>query len=67
EEKSKKKGLLGRKKSVNNIVKKKKTIKKARASDIAAYEMIENLVNDYLKQIKESRIYIKNHIQKKVD
>ncbi len=66
EEKSKKKGLLGREKSVDSIVKKKRNIKKARASDIAAYEMIENLVNDYLKQIKESRVYIKNHIQKKV-
>ena len=65
EEKSKQKGLLGRKKSVDSIVKKKKTIKKSRASDIAAYEIIENLVNDYLKQIKESRIYIKKHIQKK--
>jgi hypothetical protein len=66
EEKSKKKGLLGRKKSVDSIVKKKRDMKKARASDIAAYEIIENLVNDYLKQIKESRIYIKTHIQKKV-
>lgn len=66
DELSKKKGLFGRKKSVDDIVHRKRAIKKNRQSDIAAYELIENLVNNYLTQIEESRIYIKNHIQKKV-
>jgi hypothetical protein len=67
DELSKKKGMMGRKKSVDDIVRRKKTLKKARKSDITAYEIIENLVNNYLKQIEESRIYIRNHIQKKVE
>ena len=67
DESSKKKGLFGRKKSVDSIVKKKKTLKKERSANIAAYEIIENLVNDYLNQIEESRRYIKNYIQQKVE
>jgi len=67
DELSKKKGMMGRKKSVDDIVRRKKTLKKARKSDITAYEIIENLGNNYLKQIEESRIYIRNHIQKKVE
>ena len=66
DELSKKKGVLGRKKSVENTVQKKKTLKKDRNANIAAYEIIEDLVNNYLAQIEESRRYIKNHIQKKV-
>lgn len=67
DESSKKKGLFGRKKSVDSIMKKKKTLKKERSANIAAYEIIENLVNDYLNQIEESRRYIKNYIQQKVE
>lgn len=66
DEVSKKKNLLGRKKSVDAIVRKKKTLKKERQANIAAYEIIENLVNNYLAQIEESRTYIRNHIKKKV-
>ncbi len=61
-----KRSLLGRKKTIDDVVKKKKTLKKERNTNIAAYEIIENLINDYLKQIDESRLYIKNHIQMKV-
>ena len=67
DESSKKKGLFGRKISVDSIMKKKKTLKKERRANIAAYEIIENLVNDYLNQIEESRRYIKNYIQQKVE
>lgn len=61
-----KKSLLGRKKTIDDVVRKKKALKKERNTNIAAYEIIENLINDYLKQIDESRLYIKNHIQMKV-
>jgi hypothetical protein len=61
-----KKGFLGRKKSNEAIVKEKKALKKERSANIAAYEIIEDLLNNYLNQIEESRIYIRNHIQKKV-
>ncbi len=61
-----KRGLFGRKKTIDDVVRKKKALKKERNTNIAAYEIIENLINDYLKQIEESRIYIKNHIKMKV-
>jgi len=61
-----KKSLLGRKKTIDDVMRKKKALKKERNTNIAAYEIIENLINDYLKQIDESRLYIKNHIQMKV-
>jgi len=66
DESANKKGFLGRKKSNEAIVKEKKALKKERGANIAAYEIIEDLLNNYLTQIEESRIYIRNHIQKKV-
>ena len=66
DESANKKGFLGRKKSNEAIVREKKALKKERGANIAAYEIIEDLVNNYLAQIEESRIYIRNHIQKKV-
>lgn len=60
------KSLFRKKKTMDDVVRRKKTLKKERNTNIAAYEIIENLLNDYLKQIEESRIYIKNHIQMKV-
>jgi hypothetical protein len=66
DESANKKGFLGRKKSNEAVVKEKKALKKERSANIAAYEIIEDLVNNYLAQIEESRIYIRNHIQKKV-
>ena len=61
-----KRSILGRKKTIDDVRRKKKALKKERNTNIAAYEIIENLINDYLKQIDESRLYIKNHIQMKV-
>lgn len=66
DESTNKKGFLGRKKSNEAIVKEKKALKKERSANLAAYEIIEDLINNYLKQIDESRIYITNHIKKKV-
>jgi hypothetical protein len=66
DELSKKKNMFGRTKSDDDIIRKKKTLKKERRANIAAYEIIEDLVNNYLTQIEESRIYIRNHIKKKV-
>jgi predicted NAD/FAD-binding protein len=60
------KSLFRKKKTMDDVVRRKKALKKERNTNIAAYEIIENLLNDYLKQIEESRIYIKNHIQMKV-
>lgn len=62
-----KKSIFGKKKTIDDVMRKKKSLKKERDTNIAAYEIIENLINDYLKQIEESRIYIKNHIQMKVE
>lgn len=62
-----KRSILGKKKTIDDVMRKKKMLKKERDSNIAAYEIIENLINDYIKQIGESRIYIKNHIQMKVE
>lgn len=58
--------LFGRKRSADEIIRKKKSLMKERKMKIASYEMIENMVNNYLSQIEESRRYIKNHIQRKV-
>lgn len=66
DESAHKKGFLGRKKSNETIVREKKALKKERNANITAYEIIEDLVNNYLAQIEESRTYIQNHIQKKV-
>jgi len=54
-----KRSILGRKKTIDDVMRKKKALKKERNTNIAAYEIIENLINDYLKQIDESRLYIK--------
>lgn len=61
-----KRGFLGRKKTIDDVVHRKKALKKERNAEITAYEIIEDLVNNYLTQIEESRMYIRNHIQMKV-
>lgn len=58
--------IFGRRKTTEDVVKKKRELKKERNADIANYEIIEDLVNSYLNQIEESRVYIRNHIQTKV-
>jgi hypothetical protein len=61
-----KKGFFGKKMSDEKIFKKKKSLKKERKNNIAAYEIIETMVENYLTQIEDSRIYINNQIQSKV-
>lgn len=58
--------IFGRRKTTEDVVKKKRELKKERNADIATYEIIEDLINSYLNQIEESRVYIRNHIQTKV-
>ncbi len=63
---NKKSGLFGRKKSVSKIVQEKKMLTKERNLTIAAYDVVENTIDDYLDQIESSRYYIKNSIQRRV-
>ncbi|OPY25095.1 MAG: hypothetical protein A4E27_01051 [Methanobacterium sp. PtaU1.Bin242] len=58
--------LFGRKRSPDEIIRKKKSVMKERKIKIKSYELIENMVDNYISQIEESRLYIKNHIQRKV-
>ena len=61
-----KQGLFRRKKSVSNIVQEKKRLTKERNLTIASYSVVENTIDDYLDQIKQSRYYIKGSIQHRV-
>jgi len=53
-------------KEVQKRIKKKKSILKKRDSKIKSYEIIENTVDNYLTQIDDARIYIKNSIETRV-
>ncbi|MEG3224472.1 MAG: hypothetical protein BME94_02845 [Methanobacteriales archaeon Met13] len=59
-------GLFGRKKSTDQIIKEKKAIIKDRNIKIAAYDIVENMVDDYLSQIADARRYIRGSIKKRV-
>jgi hypothetical protein len=61
-----KKGLFGKKMSVEKLYQKRKSIKKERKLTLAAYEIIETMIENYLTQIDDSRNYIRNQIQDKV-
>jgi len=61
-----KKGLFGKKMSVEKIYQKKKSVKQERKVNIAAYEIIETMIENYLTQINDSRNYIQEQIQSKV-
>jgi ribosome recycling factor len=65
-ENPKKKGLFGREKSKEKILKEKKALKKARDLEIAAYDIVENMIDNYLGQIEDARDYIRHSIEKKV-
>ena len=65
-ENPKKKGLFGREKSKDKILKEKKTLKKDRDLEIAAYDIDENMIDNYLGQIEDARDYIRHSIEKKV-
>ena len=51
---------------VQKRIKKKKEIIKKRNSKIKSYELIENVVDNYLTQISDAQIYIKNSIERRV-
>jgi hypothetical protein len=53
-------------KEVQKIIKKKKSIVKKRDTKIKSYEIIENIVDNYLTQISDARNYIKNSIETRV-
>ena len=61
-----KKGLFRKKMSVEKIYQKKKSVKQERKVNIAAYEIIETMIENYLTQINDSRNYIQEQIQSKV-
>jgi hypothetical protein len=63
---SNKKGLFGREKSKEKILKEKKALKKDRDLEIAAYDIVENMIDNYLAQIEDARDYIRHSIEKKV-
>jgi hypothetical protein len=46
---------------------KKKSLVKERNNKIAAYELVENMIDNYLVQIEDARIYIRRSIEKRVD
>jgi hypothetical protein len=67
DEYSKKPGRLRRKTPSEKRTEKKKSLIKKRDLEIKSYEIIEKTINYYLKQIKDSRAYIRNSIQNKVE
>ena len=61
-----KKGLFRKKMSVEKMYHKKKSVKQERKVNLAAYEIIETMIENYLTQIDDSRNYIQDQIQGKV-
>jgi hypothetical protein len=53
-------------KEVQKRVKKKKSVLKKRDTKIKSYELIENLVDNYLTQISDAQMYIRNSIEGRV-
>jgi geranylgeranyl pyrophosphate synthase len=53
-------------KEVQKRIKKKKSILKKRNTRIKSYELVENMVDNYLTQIDDARIYIRNSIERRV-
>ena len=51
---------------VQKRIKKKKSIIKKRNTKIKSYEMVENMVDNYLTQISDAEIYIRNSIERRV-
>jgi len=56
--------LLGRK---SDKITKKKSLIKERNNKIAAYDLVETMIDNYLVQIEDARIYIRKSIEKRVD
>ncbi|EKF86257.1 hypothetical protein [Methanobacterium formicicum] len=51
---------------VQKRIKKKKSVLKKRDAKIKSYEIMENMVDNYLTQIDDARIYIRNSIETRV-
>jgi hypothetical protein len=51
---------------VQKRIKKKKGILKKRDTKIKSYELMENMADNYLTQIDDARIYIRNSIETRV-
>ncbi len=51
---------------VQKRIKKKKGVLKKRDAKIKSYEIMENMVDNYLTQIDDARIYIRNSIETRV-
>jgi ribosomal protein S25 len=64
EEAPQKNRRFGRKSDKNT---KKKSLVKERNNKIGAYELVENMIDNYLEQIEDARIYIRKSIEKRVD
>jgi hypothetical protein len=66
EEESNKPGLFGRKKSLDKTIRQKKALIKERKMETAAYEIIESMIEAYLQQIEDAKLYIQDTIQKRI-
>lgn len=53
-------------KETEKLVKKKKALVKQRNTKISAYELVENLVDNYIMQIEDARLYIRKSIERRV-
>ncbi len=51
---------------IQKRIKKKKSILKKRDAKIKSYELMENMIDNYLTQIDDARIYIRNSIERRV-
>ncbi len=51
---------------VRQRIKKKKEIIKKRNSKIKSYELIETMVDNYITQINDAQVFIKNSIERRV-
>ncbi|HMK53171.1 MAG TPA: hypothetical protein VK444_00145 [Methanobacteriaceae archaeon] len=59
-------GRFSRKKSSDKILKEKKALKKDRNIKIASYDIVENMVDNYLSQIADAKEYIHVSIERRV-
>ena len=51
---------------IQKRIKKKKALLKKRNTKVKSYELMENTVDNYLTQIDDARIYIRNSIERRV-
>jgi hypothetical protein len=51
---------------IQKRIKKKKALLKKKNTKVKSYELMENMVDNYLTQIDDARIYIRNSIERRV-